>query len=194
MKKLMGIAAAAAYLAVAALNIQAQAPADGPRFNGTMLVRPTDYRAWPFLGSALGLTYDNGGNANPNPTFTNVFVNPSSFQRFMQTGTWPNATIFVLEFRRSETGAEPNKGGRYQGQLVGLEAEVKDSRFADNWGFFQFGRADAMPAEVAPLTGDAVAACVECHTKNTAVERTFAQFYPTILEVARQKGTVRPGF
>jgi hypothetical protein len=26
------------------------------------------------------------------------------------------------------------------------------------------------------------------------VERTFVQFYPTLLEVARQKGTLKPGF
>jgi len=42
--------------------------------------------------------------------------------------------------------------------------------------------------------GEAVARCVECHTKQTAVERTFVQFYPTLLEVARQKGTLKPGF
>ena len=41
-----------------------------------------------------------------------------------------------------------------------------------------------------PLAGDKVAPCVECHTKNTAVERTFVQFYPTLLEVARSKGTL----
>jgi acyl carrier protein phosphodiesterase len=51
-----------------------------------------------------------------------------------------------------------------------------------------------MQNAVAPLAGDAVAACVECHTNNTAVERTFVQFYPTLLEVARAKGTVKPGF
>jgi len=39
-----------------------------------------------------------------------------------------------------------------------------------------------------------VVACVECHTKHTAVERTFVQFYPTLLEVARRMGTLKPGF
>ena len=39
-----------------------------------------------------------------------------------------------------------------------------------------------------------LAGCVECHTKNTAVERTFVQFYPTLLDVARKMGTVKPGF
>jgi hypothetical protein len=35
---------------------------------------------------------------------------------------------------------------------------------------------------------------VACHTQNTAVERTFVQFYPTLLEVARNRGTLKPGF
>ena len=45
-----------------------------------------------------------------------------------------------------------------------------------------------------PLEGAAVAPCVDCHSKNTAVERTFVQFYPTLLEVARRMKTVKPGF
>ena len=45
-----------------------------------------------------------------------------------------------------------------------------------------------------PLQGEAAAPCVECHTEHTAVERTFVQFYPTLLEVAREKGTLKPGF
>jgi hypothetical protein len=111
----------------------------------------------------------------------------------MQTGRWPDATILVLEFRRALTDAPPNTGGRFQGELLGLEAEVKDSRFPDGWAFFNFG--SGTPADEAPpLSGDTVARCVECHTKHTAVERTFVQFYPTLLEVARQKGTVKPGF
>jgi hypothetical protein len=73
---------------------------------------------------------------------------------------------------------------------VGVEAEVKDARFPDGWAFFNFRGADT----AAPLAGQDVASCVECHTKNTAVERTFVQFYPTLLEVARAKGTVKAGF
>ena len=45
-----------------------------------------------------------------------------------------------------------------------------------------------------PLSGETLAGCVECHTKHTAVERTFVQFYPTLLEVARRMGTLKPGF
>ena len=134
------------------------------------------------------------GTAPPTPNFTNVFVNPSSYRAFMQTGAWLNGTVFILELRRSQTDATPNKGGRFQTDLLVLEAEVKDSRFPDGWAFFTFGRGTALTDVAAPLSGEAVASCVACHTKNTAVERTFVQFYPTLLEVARRHGTVKPGF
>ena len=176
--------------------VEQSALSDGPRYlDGTSLVRPVDYREWPFIGSALGLTYETK-TASPDapPTFTNVFVNPSSHRAFMETGEWPNGTVFVLEFRRSQTEAAPNKGGRFQGDLSRLEAEVKDSRFSDGWAFFNFGRGTDLTEVATPLAGDAAARCVQCHTEETAVERTFVQFYPTLLEVARQKGTLKPGF
>ena len=194
-KKKLAIGLCLAFGAVSFLSTRGQqTPSDGPRYtNGTNLVRPTDYREWPFLGSGLGLTYEPAGSQSP-PHFSNVFVNPSSYRSFMQTGKWPNGTVLVLESRNAGSDAPPNAGGRFQTELRGIEAEVKDSRFPDGWAFFQFGSASALQDAAAPLSGQAVARCVECHTKNTAVERTFVQFYPTLLEVARQKGTLKPGF
>ena len=166
---------------------------DGPRFvSNTKLVRPANYREWIFLGSGLGMTYEaEAGRAPASPNFGNVFVNPSAYRAFMETGKWPNGSIFVLEGRRSATNARPNTSGRYQTELTGIEAEVKDTRFADGWAFYNF-RNSADPAD--PIPAGNAAGCVECHTKETAVERTFVQFYPTLLDVARQKGTVKPGF
>ena len=191
---------AAVYLVALTWTLQAQQPAvDGPRYvNGTSLVRPPDYREWVFLGAGLGMTYDQSVRENPSPTFTNVFVNPSAYRGFMNSGRWPNGSVFVLEFRRSQADSPPNKGGRFQTQLVGLEAEVKDSRFPDGWAFYNFrlkpAAGSALADSVPPLAGQDVASCVECHTKQTAVERTFVQFYPTLLDVARAKGTLKPGF
>ena len=78
--------------------------------------------------------------------------------------------------------------------MIAIEAEVKDARFPDGWAFYAFGQAGALRDATAPLAGEAAASCVECHTKHTAVERTFVQFYPTLLEIARQKRTLNPGF
>ena len=199
------VAAVVALALGAAFTLAAsaqQAPGDGPRYaNGTSLVRPADYREWIFLSSGIGMTYDPPVGSPPagspsGPGFGNVFVNPSSYRSFMQTGKWPNGTVFVLEGRSSSSEGSINKAGRFQTGLGGIEAEVKDSRFADGWAYFNFGRAGSLKDVAEPLTGEALARgqCVECHTRNTAVERTFVQFYPTLLDVARQKGTLKPGF
>ena len=187
--------AALAFAAAWSLALSAQQPIDGPTYStGNALVRPANYREWVFLGSGLGLTYDAAANST---TFTNVFVNPAAYRGFMDTGKWPDKSVFVLEFRASATEAPPNTTGRYQTRLVGVEAEVKDARFPDGWAFYNFrlkAEATVMADSAPPLAGEEVARCVECHTKSTAVERTFVQFYPTLLEVARAKGTVKPGF
>jgi len=191
MKPVMTSAFLLAFIATAVWSVAAQGRLrEGPHYTGNALARPADYREWTFLSAGLGMTYvPPGATAGP-PTFGNVFVNPSSYRGFMQTGKWPDRTIFVLEFGNSGSEASINTAGRFQTGLAGIEAEVKDARFPDGWAFFTFGAG----ASAEPLAGAAVAPCIECHTKNTAVERTFVQFYPTLLEVARRKGTLKPGF
>ena len=193
----IGVACVAFAIALSVVTRAQPKVDDGPRYtNGTSLVRPDDYREWTFLSSGLSMTYEPpaGGAPSGPQLFQNVFVNPSSYRYFMETGTWPDRTIFVLEFRRAATEASINRAGRFQTDLVMLEAEVKDLRFPDGWAFFTFGNADALSEVAAPLSGDRVARCVECHTEHTAVERTFVQFYPTLYEVARRMGTLKPGF
>jgi hypothetical protein len=186
-------------LCLAAISAQSQPPAaDGPKYeNGTDLLRPADYRSWPFIGAGLGMTYDGERGtqaATPDdPRFTHAFVNPSSYAHFMRTGTWPDGTVFMLEFRASQTEGSINRAGRFATRLTLLEAEVKDSRFPDGWAFYVFGPGDNLARAAKPLGGNEVAPCVECHSEHAAVERTFVQFYPHLLDVAREKGTLRPG-
>ena len=195
----LAIACAACVGVGATIALAQQAPDDGPRYeDGTNLVRPADYREWTFLSSGLAMTYEgettDAASAERPQLFQNVFVNPSSYRGFMETGVWPDRTAFVLEFRQSVSEASINRAGRFQSDLVMLEAEVKDAQFEDGWAFFDFGRAGELAETAAPLTGERVAPCIECHTLHTAVERTFVQFYPTALEAAREHGTLKPGF
>jgi hypothetical protein len=192
------LACVTALLAIVLAGVAAvaarQAPDDGIRYvNGNHLVLPADYREWVWVSSGLGMTYE-GEAARPGapPTFTNVFVNPVSYRAFMATGRWPDRTLFILEFRASTSQGSINTGGHFQGPLVGVEAEVKDARFPDGWAFYNFGPAAERRTTTAPVADPA--RCVECHTKHTAVERTFVQFYPTLLDAARKHGTVKPGF
>jgi hypothetical protein len=199
MKRAMAILAVL-YCGFLAVTVSGQTSGDGPRYvNGNNLVRPTNYREWIFLGSSIGMTYTPPRAQNAAPNFANVFVNPSSYRAFMQTGQWPDQTIFVLEPRRSSTESSLVKDGRFQSDMTGLEAEVKDARFADGWAWFNFGLAASLRESVAAIDqhapqGTGQESCLSCHTAHGAVEKSFVQFYPTLLEVAKQKGTVKASY
>jgi len=125
------------------------------------------------------------------PPFDNVFVDPAAYRSFVAHGTWPDGTVLVLEIRDGTSHGAILQGGSFQtGEPMGVEVHVKDSaRFGgDGWAFFGFG--DENPAAMIPHT----ASCYACHEANTAVDRTFVQFYPTLLPIARARGTLTPGY
>lgn len=170
---------------------------DGPRFSASgALQRPSDYREWVYLTSGLGMTYGPTQPAAGEPRFfDNVFVNRESYRSFLQTGRWPDKTMFILEIRGAEQRASINNGGQTQGpRVLAIEAAVKDvARFRDGgWGYFDFGGGDALKSEVTALP--TTERCYACHRDNTAVDNTFVQFYPTLMEVAQRMGTVKPTY
>lgn len=173
-----------------ALTALAAAAQTAPQFTAdNRLVMPKDYREWIFLSSGLGMTY--GPAASPgDPRFDNVFVNPAAYREFVKTGHWPDHTMFILEVRGAASKGSINKDGHFQQGVVAIEAEVKDrARFPDGeWGYFAF-QAKSDTAALLPKTQS----CYACHSQNGAVESTFVQFYPTLLEIARAKGTLKPG-
>ena len=194
MKRIVVVAAALYVAALWTSSLTAQTPAaDGPQYTAAgELVRPGDYRDWVYLSSGLNMTY--GANA-PNPArnqpFNNVFVNRSSYRQFLDTGRWPDKTIFILEIRRSEEHVRPNAFGYTQAVMSGLEAAVKDSRNGTQpWAYYSFNGRDGLAESAKPLPESA--GCQACHSQHTAVEQTFVQFYPTLFEVAKAKGTVKP--
>ena len=190
MRKILAVAAlgAAVLLGGAALVGQnsGAAPAS-PAFTADgKLVLPADYREWIFLSSGLAMTYGPlRANAAEQPNFENVFVTLAAYRSFLETGTWPEHTMFVLEVRHSGNKASINTDGHFQTDIRGIEAEVKDSsRFATKWAFFGF-EGGAKSGAMLPAT----ATCYSCHGANGAVDNTFVQFYPTLIGVARAHGT-----
>jgi hypothetical protein len=177
---------AAAMVMACATCIPAVAPVEGPSYTPAGELRlPADYREWNFVSAGLGMSYGPSGvtDANNNPRFTNVFVNRPAYQAFLATGTWPDKTMFLLDIRTSTGNGSINKGGHYQTDLVAIEAEVKDN---GQWKFYDFG-----PKNTAARALPQTERCYECHSKNGAVENTFVQFYPTLLKVAKEKGTLK---
>jgi hypothetical protein len=209
MRRLIWVAAGLWMAAAAAFPVLAQqsaattrntadaATAGGPTYTPAgELMRPLDYREWVFLSSGLGMTYGPAqAAANRAPMFDNVFVTRTAYRAFMDTGRWPDKTMFVLEIRRSLENVSINSGGRTQGEVAFIEAAVKDEqRFRETggWAYFNFGGGERLVGAVAPLAS--TASCYGCHSTNTAVENTFVQFYPELLAAARKHGTTKPGF
>jgi hypothetical protein len=171
------------------LRGDSQPATDAPQYAGDKLVLPARYREWVWLSSGFGMAYGPAaqGMSNQDPPFDNVFVRPASYRSFLETGKWPDQTVFVLEIRSSVSKGSINQRGHFQGEVQSIEVEVKDEkRFAGGWAFFGFDNG-AKTARMIPAT----AGCYSCHAQHGAVDNTFVQFYPTLIEIAKQKGTFK---
>jgi hypothetical protein len=152
---------------------------------------PKDYRSWIFLSSGLDMNYSPQIAGEGHSMFDNVFVGERDHRSFLGTGTWPEGTLLVKEDRMSAEKGSINQHGHFQtSTLMGLEVHAKDSRrFPGGWAFFFFASPDSAAASAIPTTAD----CYTCHRQHGAVDTTFVQFYPTLVGIATQKGTVVPG-
>jgi hypothetical protein len=167
-------------LALLALLLSASARAQELDF-------PAGYREWIHLTTGLDMSYNPTLAMPGHHMFDNVYAEPSAYREFLKTGTWPDKTRLVLEVRLGQTEGSINKAGMYQsGEPMGVEVHMKESRLTGGWGFFTFAN-DGKPAPVLPQDTE----CYACHKKDGAVDTTFVQFYPTLLPVARAKGTAR---
>jgi hypothetical protein len=155
---------------------------------------PTNYREWIFLSSGLDMSYTVTKEKMGAGMFNNVFVNPGAYRGYQQTGHWPEGTVLVLENRGAALGSEHDaflKGGKVQTtEGMGMEVHVLDSAHAagDGWAFYGFG--DDKLGKVIPRP----ASCYTCHEAHAAVDTTFVQFYPTLLEAAEKHKTVSAGY
>ena len=176
---------------LAVLSVAAQTSSEPPLFTSDgQLALPQNYREWIYLSSGLGMTYGPAAQADQgNQMFDNVSVTPKAYRTFLESGHWPDKTMFILELRRATAKGSINNGGHYQNDVVAIEAAVKEEEgFPQKWAYFEFGRSQ----EATPLP--ATSACNSCHNQSAAVENTFVQFYPTLLEIATDKGTLNRAY
>ena len=163
----------------------------GPEFTkDDRLLLPANYREWVYLSTGFDMSYNPKTAGGDHHMFDNVFVNPEAYKAFTQTGTWPDKTVMVLEARMAEGKGSINQKGNFQGsEVMGLEVHVKDeARFPGKWAFFGFD--EGKTAKMTPTT----ASCYSCHAEHGAVDTTFVQFYPTLLPLAKEKGTLSAAY
>jgi hypothetical protein len=171
---------------LAAIAVAAAAQPKGPLAYAPdgKLIAPADYREWVFLSAGLDMTY---GPAMPPPgvhRFDNVFVDPAAYQAFRRTGAWPDKTVMVLEVRNAAQDVSINKAGHVQTDVAAIELHVKDQA-KGGWAFYGVdakGETRKIPAN---------SACDACHGSSGAVDTTFVQFYPTLIEAAKKAGTLK---
>jgi cytochrome P460 len=172
---------------LAALAQNATPPSSVPEYTGDgQLKLPEHYREWVYLTSGFDMSYNPSLHMPGHHMFDNVFVDPASYKAFVETGTWPDKTMLVLEVRMAEGKGSINQKGNYQGtDRMGLEVHVKDTaRFPGGWAFFGFD--ENKLAIMVPVEAN----CYKCHSAHGAVDTTFVQFYPTLLPIAKSKGTL----
>lgn len=164
---------------------------DGPTYTADgQLAFPTNYQEWIFLGAGLDMSYNKEASTPTHSMFNSVFVNPSAYAHFKHTGHWPEGAELVLENRGAVSDASINKRGKTESnELMGLEVHVLDStRSKGGWAFYGFDN----PVGAKPIPADAD--CFSCHRQHAAVDTTFVQFYPALLEIAQQKHTLAPDY
>lgn len=187
MSRIVKRLAVSAALGLVAVLATAATEAGGPTYGADgRLIAPKDYREWIFLSSGLDMTYGPAGPPPGQHSFDNVFVDPASYRAFLKTGVWPDKTVMVLEIRNAAQDLSINKAGHVQTGTRAVELHVKDAA-KGGWSFWGVdGKGETR------RFGEG-SACHKCHEGSGAVDTTFVQFYPTLIEVAKGAGTFREG-
>jgi hypothetical protein len=150
--------------------------ADAPKFVGQEMVRPEGYDRWPIVGASLGLSYADSTDGSGPGSFHRVYMNPSAYDTYKRTRTFPDGTTFVLELYEANEKTSIARGGHFEGRRIAVEASVKDrSRFKPGWAYFGFENGALERASAFPDSR-----CHSCHVKHGEIDSVFVQFYPNL--------------
>jgi hypothetical protein len=162
----------------------------GPEYTSDAQLKfPENYRNWIYLTTGFDMSYSAAATPDHH-MFDNAFVNPEAYKAFVETGTWPDKTMLLIEVRGAESKGSINQSGHFQGtDVMGVEVHVKDeARFPGKWAFFGFD--GNKTTKMLPTSAD----CYSCHAQHAAVDTTFVQFYPTLLPIAKSHGTLSAAY
>ena len=136
------------------------------------------------------MSYNAKAGATDHHMFDNVFVNPESYKAFLETGTWPDKTMLVLEARGAKDKGSINQRGNFQStEVMGLEVHVKDeARFPGKWAFFPFD--DAKTAKMIPTNMD----CYTCHAAARGGRYDVRAVLSDAAADCQKKGTLSAGY
>jgi hypothetical protein len=111
--KLLPVVVGAIFLAFTAAFAQYPSNSVVQYTSDAQLKLPENYREWVYLSTGYDMSYAPGMQMGHH-MFDNVFVNPDAYKKFVETGTWPDKTMFVLEVRGAVDKGSINQKGSYQ--------------------------------------------------------------------------------
>jgi len=180
------IVALAAPLGPALLGAKPDPGAPAYDAHGNLL-QPQDYawREWVHIGTPLTPNSLNPPVA-PFPEFHNVYIRPSDLQHYAETGTFRDGTMLIKELASVGSTKALSGNGFFEGEFIGLEATVKDSRRfpgePGNWAYFTFSHEKPPYPRIAKQ--QPTAACNACHQQGTqagaAKDFVFVSYYPVL--------------
>jgi cytochrome P460 len=179
------IGGAQSLVGSSSLAAQSKASADRmPQYaKDRALMLPADYRQWVFVGSSLGLSYNERDTGHE--MFHETLMEPTAYAEFVRTGTFREGTMLVLMVHGTGESVLPSRRGRFAAEVHGVEMAVKDrSRVPEGWAYYNFGGMGGVhdTAQPNPKTS-----CYDCHKPHAARDNVFLQYYPLLAEAARIK-------
>jgi hypothetical protein len=175
---------AGVVLFLSAVALSGETKMAEPKYTSdNQLIRPVGYREWVFVGSSIGMGYQEAKRSeNDGPQmFHNIYIQPEAYRAYVATGKFPDKTMLVMEVIAPGSNASINKQGKFEEKFVGIETSVKDqSRVAEKWAYYNFigDGGKALPQSKA----FAKDACWSCHSEHAQVDNVFVQFYPVLRE------------
>jgi Cytochrome P460 len=142
-------------------------------------------RQWILVGSSLGLSYAEGGQAG-HQMFNTTLMEPTAYRHFVQTGQFREGTMLALILQAIGTNALPARQGQFAADVHVVEMAVKDSgRVPEGWAYYGFGgpMGGGYRSAAAPQPK---ASCYDCHVKHAARDNVFMQFYGLLNEAAKK--------